>query len=285
MKKIIFLILVVIMIGCNQKKEGIEIIENIDDTYLTEDKVDQTAEPISDKDGLMFNAEVEKIITEINKNSKRLSYPIGLRIYINKDGEIDKIMPLDHYMIQNLMKKNVQKENIIEINNYPKLITEKLLPFFTTFKFYPAMLNGKPVPYRTDIKTLAVFDSLGKFKLELDWNLSMNLNLDKKFVNKDDYYVTVEEMPSPIGGMRAIQEGIHYPEIAKRAGVQGRVYVKAFIDENGNVAQAEIIKGLEGGGLNEAALEAIKATKFKPGIQNGKPVKVQVSIPIMFKLQ
>ena len=91
-------------------------------------------------------------------------------------------------------------------------------------------------------------------------------------------------MPEVIGGLYSIQSKIKYPEIAKRAGIEGKVYVLAFIDENGNVANAKIIKGI-GAGCDEAALDAVKQTKFKPGRQKGKPVKVQVSIPIVFKLQ
>jgi protein TonB len=97
------------------------------------------------------------------------------------------------------------------------------------------------------------------------------------------YFVAVEEMPEPIGGIEAIQSKIVYPEIAKRAGVEGKVYVLAFVDENGTVTKAVVLKGV-GAGLDEAALNAVKATKFKPGKQRGKPVKVQVSIPIVFKL-
>lgn len=108
---------------------------------------------------------------------------------------------------------------------------------------------------------------------------------DKKIVEEEPtYFVAVEEMPEPIGGIQAIQSKIIYPEIAKRAGVEGKVYVLAFVNEQGIVTKAEIIKGL-GAGLDEAALGAVKQTKFKPGKQRGKPVKVQVSIPIVFKLQ
>ncbi len=108
---------------------------------------------------------------------------------------------------------------------------------------------------------------------------------DKKIVEEEPtYFVAVEEMPEPIGGIGAIQSKIVYPEIAKRAGVEGKVYVLAFVNESGDVTKAEIIKGL-GAGLDEAALNAVKQTKFKPGKQRGKPVKVQVSIPIVFKLQ
>lgn len=98
-----------------------------------------------------------------------------------------------------------------------------------------------------------------------------------------EFFVAVEEMPQPIGGIEGIQKKIIYPEIAKRAGVQGRVYVKAFVDEGGNVKKAEVIKGI-GAGCDEAAVAAVLKTKFKPGKQRGKPVRVQVSIPILFKL-
>jgi protein TonB len=97
------------------------------------------------------------------------------------------------------------------------------------------------------------------------------------------YFIAVEEMPELIGGLKGIQEKIIYPEFAKRAGVQGKVYIRAFVDEKGNVTNAEVVKGI-GGGCDEAALDAVLKTKFSPGKQRGKPVKVQVTIPILFKL-
>lgn len=97
------------------------------------------------------------------------------------------------------------------------------------------------------------------------------------------FFVAVEEMPQPIGGLKEIQKKIQYPEIAKRAGVEGKVYVRAFVDEEGNVVNAEVVKGI-GGGCDEAALDAILKTKFTPGKQRGKPIKVQVTVPVLFKL-
>jgi len=102
-------------------------------------------------------------------------------------------------------------------------------------------------------------------------------------VEEPTFFVAVEEMPQPIGGLHAIQEKIQYPEIAKRAGVEGKVFVRAYVDENGNVVDAEVVKGI-GGGCDEAALEAILKTKFSPGKQRGKPIKVQVTVPVLFKL-
>ena len=82
-----------------------------------------------------------------------------------------------------------------------------------------------------------------------------------------EFFVAVEEMPEPIGGIAAIQKNIIYPEIAKRAGVQGRVYVKAYVDEAGTVQKAEVLKGI-GAGCDEAAIAAVMKTRFKPGKQN-----------------
>lgn len=98
------------------------------------------------------------------------------------------------------------------------------------------------------------------------------------------FFVAVEQMPEPIGGIGAIQSKIVYPEIAKRAGVQGRVYVKAYVDESGRVNKVELIRGI-GAGCDEAAMEAVQSVMFKPGKQRGKPVKVQVTVPVLFKLQ
>jgi periplasmic protein TonB len=106
----------------------------------------------------------------------------------------------------------------------------------------------------------------------------------KKTEEEPQYFVAVEDMPEPIGGIAAIQSKIVYPEIAKRAGVEGKVYVKAFVDTKGNVTKVVVQKGI-GAGCDEAAMKAVKETKFKPGKQRGKPVNVQVSIPVVFRLQ
>ena len=97
-------------------------------------------------------------------------------------------------------------------------------------------------------------------------------------------FVAVEEMPKPIGGLKAIQEKVCYTEIGRRAGINGTVYIEAVIDEKGNVSNAIVKKGI-GGGLDESALNAVNLTKFYPGKQRGKTVKVKMIIPIKFVLR
>jgi protein TonB len=107
----------------------------------------------------------------------------------------------------------------------------------------------------------------------------------KAFIEEEPvYFVVVEEMPSPIGGIQAILSKIKYPDIAKRAGVEGTVYILAYLSEEGIVVKTEIMKGI-GAGCDEEAERAIKETRFSPGKQRGTPVRVKVMIPVKFKLE
>lgn len=98
-------------------------------------------------------------------------------------------------------------------------------------------------------------------------------------------FVAYDEGPEPIGGFPAIQAKLVYPEIARKAGVEGRVYVNVLIDERGNVIDTKILKSLGNNGCDEAAVAAIKSVKWKPAKQRDKPVKVWVGIPVVFKLK
>ena len=76
-----------------------------------------------------------------------------------------------------------------------------------------------------------------------------------------------------------------YPEIAQEAGIEGTVYVQAFIDKNGRVKEVSVVKGIPNTGLNEAAMEAIRKTRFRPAKQRERAVGVYISIPVHFKLK
>ncbi|MCS7083191.1 MAG: energy transducer TonB [Bacteroidetes bacterium] len=99
-----------------------------------------------------------------------------------------------------------------------------------------------------------------------------------------EVFVIVEEMPELIGGLEGLQRRIRYPEIARKAGVEGTVMVQFVVDENGNVTNAQVIKGI-GAGCDEEALRAVQESKFKPGKQRGRPVRVQMTLPVRFRLK
>ena len=99
-----------------------------------------------------------------------------------------------------------------------------------------------------------------------------------------EIFVIVEQMPELIGGLGSIQSKINYPEIAKKAGVEGRVIVQFVVDETGSVLDPQVVRGI-GAGCDEEAIRAVRQAKFTPGKQRGKPVKVKMSLPITFKLK
>lgn len=99
----------------------------------------------------------------------------------------------------------------------------------------------------------------------------------------EEYLAFAEEMASPIGGLGAILKKVEYPELARKAGVEGKVYVMAFISTSGEVDDVKVIKGI-GGGCDEAAVMAVKNSKFNPAKNEGKNVKVKYALPITFKI-
>lgn len=105
-------------------------------------------------------------------------------------------------------------------------------------------------------------------------------------------FVAYDTPPAPHGGFAAIQENLTYPAEAKQAGVEGRVILNLCIDEKGKIIDSKILKTIDSTaetkgdyGLSEAALQAVKSIEWKPASQRGKPVKVWVGIPVVFKLK
>jgi TonB family protein len=98
-----------------------------------------------------------------------------------------------------------------------------------------------------------------------------------------EIFLVVEDEPQLIGGLEGIQRSVRYPDIARRAGIEGRVFVQFVVNERGEVENPVITRGI-GGGCDEAALEAVKQARFVPGKQRGRAVKVQYSLPVTFKL-
>jgi len=102
--------------------------------------------------------------------------------------------------------------------------------------------------------------------------------------DEEDFFVVVEDMPELIGGLGELQRQIRYPEMARRAGIEGRVFIQFIVNERGEVEDPQVIRGI-GGGADEEALRVVSQARFTPGMQRGRPVRVQYSLPIFFRLQ
>jgi protein TonB len=74
-----------------------------------------------------------------------------------------------------------------------------------------------------------------------------------------------------------------YPEVARKARVQGTVLVEAIIDPAGNVVDARVLSDI-GMGCGQAALDAIRSWKYEPATLNGRPVRVYLTVTVSFRL-
>lgn len=120
-------------------------------------------------------------------------------------------------------------------------------------------------------------------------NGGLSLPMQEKQAENEKVYTFTDQMPQFPGGddklLEYLDKNIHYPEIAKRAGIEGRVIVTFVVNKSGKVTNVKVRKGI-GAGCDEEAIRLISNMgDWKPGKSKGKVVNVRMSIPIVFKLQ
>lgn len=85
--------------------------------------------------------------------------------------------------------------------------------------------------------------------------------------------------------MKFLAQNVKYPTDAQKAGKQGRVIAQFVVTTDGSVADVKIIRGIDAS-LDQEAIRVIKAMpQWKPGTQDGQPVNVRYTLPVVFKLQ
>jgi protein TonB len=107
------------------------------------------------------------------------------------------------------------------------------------------------------------------------------LKLEDDAIPASDVFTAYEVAPQPIVAPKP-----DYPEMAKTAGVKGRVILWIFVDKKGEVRKWEVKKATPAGlGFEEEAIKAVQKWKFTPAIQQNSPVGVWVAIPINFEFK
>ena len=166
----------------------------------------------------------------------------------------------------------------------------------------PAARAGTPVPIPdadlapdlADFANMDIMDrassiggdgiDLGGFSGNIDWG-DKKVVIEKKVEEEPDpwEFMAVEEEPT--FDYAALQKMVEYPQMARRAGIEGDVIIRALIDKNGKVVKS-LVEHSTNSLFNDAALGAVRNyPNFQPAIQNKQPVQCWVSIPIKFKLR
>lgn len=170
----------------------------------------------------------------------------------------------------------------------------------------PAARAGTPVPVpdamiAPDLKDFASQDEISRASAEggegedfggfsdgigdgpIDYS-NLNVEAPREEEPDPDEFVAVEK--EPVVDLKDIQSRAVYPEIAKRAGVEGKVTLRVLVGKDGKPKKAEVLQS-DNEWFNESAVKAVMHPKtiFTPAIQNGQALAVWVTIPVAFKLR
>lgn len=111
---------------------------------------------------------------------------------------------------------------------------------------------------------------------------------DNKQYSDSPVFTSVEHVPEFMGGVRAfskyLSKNIRYPAAMREHGIQGKVFIRFIVEKDGSLSNVKVVKGLGYGGDEESVRVLKLSPKWKPGVQNGKAVRVQYSVPITYSL-
>lgn len=103
-------------------------------------------------------------------------------------------------------------------------------------------------------------------------------------VGGDSTRAVVDEPPELVGGLEGLAERVSYPELARRAGIQGTVCLQFVVDEEGSVQDVQVVRSAHAL-LDAEAERAVLASTFRPGFQDGEAVEVRFLLPVAFRLR
>ena len=268
---------VVVAVQDSQKPEGNSITQ------------DQKGKKVPPPDYVQYDQPPETILPQFQPDypsealSKKQEGEVWLKLWVGETGTV--------------VEANVMKSDA-EVFNKPAIEAGM------RWKFKPAVVNGKPVavwvtvPFKFKLYEGKEAPSIGpgvkapgvKMKTRViegaipskdPEEKAPGVKMKTRIIQEEKPpadYVPYEKPPEAIKQVPA-----KYPPDAKKDNVQGTVWLKTLVDEEGRVAKVEIQKS-EAEVLNQAAVDAVKQWLFKPAIMKGKPVAVWVSIPFRFVL-
>jgi len=188
--------------------------------------------------------------------------------------------------------------------DYAKRITElglkyNLMTNYTSFIAIDEVIvneNGtltkvkQPVPLPEGVSDYAIEASEDMMKSSIAAPSILHIVQEEESEASENYvFNTVETMPDFPGGqagvLKYISENMVYPKEAAENGISGRVMISFYVEVDGSVSEVTVIRGIDPL-LDKEAIRLIKSMpKWTPAKQNGKPVRVKYTVPVIFRLQ
>jgi TonB family protein len=192
---------------------------------------------------------------------KRIEGKVFVTFVVEKDGSLTDVKTLRG------VSPDIDAEAIRVVSHAPR--------------WKPGIQNGRPV--RVQYSVVINFKLPPQTAADKKMDSIMNLPADQKI------FSAVEQEPSPVGGMAAfykyINQNTAYPNSAKDQDIQGKVFLTFTVEKDGSLDNIKVLRGLSAD-INAEAIRVLQnAPKWKPGMQNGRAVRVQYNVPISFPPQ
>lgn len=131
---------------------------------------------------------------------------------------------------------------------------------------------------------------------DIELDLDASLDLDEVIVDlppppaepaadedEDEIFLVVEKMPEIIGGLGELYKYVKYPDVARKAGIEGTVVVQIVVTPDGKPSQPQVLRGVHEL-LDREAMQGVMKLSFKPAMQRARAVPVYMTIPVRFDL-
>jgi TonB family protein len=158
----------------------------------------------------------------------------------------------------------------LDVISGPGMLVSSAQDAVRQWKYKPYLLNGEPVEVETSIT--------------VNYTMADSTPLIGPVPPADEANAGVKQIGGGVTSPKLIsQPESNYTELAKQDKVEGVVLINMVVDEQGLPQHLHVSRGL-GDGLNEKAVEAVKQYRFKPAMENGKPVAVWLNVEVEFKI-
>ena len=191
--------------------------------------------------------------------------------------------------------KSYDKQNLDAFARQVEVMEEEMVEITKQEQPKPQIQAPKP-----QVTQIQVVDNEAEVE-DLDINAEVDQNevieeyvyeapeIEEEEIEEEEVFKSVEEQPEFPGGtaklLEYVQKNLKYPMMARESDIQGRVFVGFIVEKDGSITNVQVLRGI-GGGCDEEAVRVVQSLpKFKPGKQRGNPVRVQYTLPIVFRLQ
>ena len=206
------------------------------------------------------------------------------------------IIHVTHVINDPVMPPVIQKIKEIKQPEAPKHIkAPEVAPATATTKFVEMVAKPDPVAV-TPPKNAELTGAIGQTTTVGKPGINVDPPVDKPAGGGDGPTIDntvhpdfgLDVMPEPVGGVNAwakfLSKNLRFPPEAQEENISGKVLLSFIIEKDGHLSNITVDRPA-GHGFDEEALRVLKLAKaWKPGMQNGQPVRVKYSIPINFQL-